>query len=461
MSASKTTIRLLDGMGWILSGLCILLAANCYYPLSEAGQTAPIIATICLGILGFLLPFLFGLSLKGLRLKLCFYGNVALKAFLFSTAVSLIYQIRLLFLLLPHRWLDALWSVLLCIGVEALLFWIGILLLYACSHRLGLKLRLIGVLCGLIPIANLVVLVMILRTTTAEVNEEYARQLLQKERTKEQPCATRYPILLVHGVFFRDTNFFNYWGRIPAALTQNGAQIYYGNQPSAASVADCGKLLTERIRQIVVETGCEKVNVIAHSKGGLDSRWAIAMEGAAPYVASLTTVNSPHRGCAFVDCLLQKCPASLQEQIAHTYNRALKLVGEPEADFLTAVGDLTAEKCLAREALLKEIEDKLYADRTEGGIPRHSIGSQMNTASGGAFPLNLTYHFPAFFDGPNDGLVAEGSFAFGDRYTYLIPRGEKGISHCDVIDMNSVDPEGFDVREFYIELISELKKKGL
>lgn len=40
------------------------------------------------------------------------------------------------------------------------------------------------------------------------------------------------------------------------------------------------------------ETGCEKVNIIAHSKGGLDSRYAISRLGMDQYTASLTTINS-------------------------------------------------------------------------------------------------------------------------------------------------------------------------
>ena len=67
--------------------------------------------------------------------------------------------------------------------------------------------------------------------------------------------------------------------------------------------------LAERIRQIVEETGCEKVNIIAHSKGGLDSRYAISECGMGKYVASLTTINTPHRGCEFADYLLSKIPA--------------------------------------------------------------------------------------------------------------------------------------------------------
>ena len=39
--------------------------------------------------------------------------------------------------------------------------------------------------------------------------------------------------------------------------------------------------------------GCEKVNIIAHSKGGLDSRYMITHLGLADKVASLTTVATP------------------------------------------------------------------------------------------------------------------------------------------------------------------------
>lgn len=98
---------------------------------------------------------------------------------------------------------------------------------------------------------------------------------------------------MVHGVFFRDYRFLNYWGRIPRELQRNGATIYYGQQQSAAAVEDSGRELAERIRSIVEETGCGKVNIIAHSKGGLDSRAAIAHWGMAPYVATLTTINTP------------------------------------------------------------------------------------------------------------------------------------------------------------------------
>ena len=40
-------------------------------------------------------------------------------------------------------------------------------------------------------------------------------------------------------------------------------------------------------------------------------------------------------------------------------------------------------------------------------------------------------------------------------------KGHRGISHGDVIDMNRENIPGFDVREFYVGLVSELKDMGL
>lgn len=122
-------------------------------------------------------------------------------------------------------------------------------------------------------------------------------------RCGERVCATKYPILLVHGVFFRDFKYLNYWGRIPKELEKNGARIYYGNHNSASSVAESAKQLKARILEITKESGCEKVNIIAHSKGGLDVRYMLSDGEAAERVASLTTINTPHRGCRFADYL--------------------------------------------------------------------------------------------------------------------------------------------------------------
>ncbi len=346
-------------------------------------------------------------------------------------------------------------SIIFTVLIEGLVFWNGIIRIYITSVQLGMKWRIIGIVCGMIPIVNLVVLFILVRKVTKEVRVEYNKAAMDEQRKGEMICDTRFPILLVHGVFFRDYKNFNYWGRIPKELEKNGAHIYYGKHGSAASVEESARELDARIRQIVKESGCGKVNIIAHSKGGLDCRYAMAELGTAPYVASLSTINTPHRGCKFADFLLSKVPVSGQRRIAETYNAALRKMGDEKPDFMAAVMDLTSAACEARNKLLECQEDY------QNEVFCQSVGAKLNKPSGGRFPLNFSYFLVKHFDGENDGLVGVESFSWGEKYQLVSVKGKRGISHGDMIDLNRENFDDFDVREFYVEMVHELKKLGL
>lgn len=395
-------------------------------------------------------------KLGSARLRVCANGCELLIIFSATTIFTIIYTISGFLGLLPidgiikNPWQWILHTIFAII-VLAIVFWNGITRVYTTSVQLGVRWRVLGIILGFIPIANIIMLGFIIDTVLEEVKVENEKILTNNSRHLQKLCETKYPILLVHGVFFRDSNYLNYWGRIPKELTENGATIFYGNHQSAASVEDSAKELTERIKKILDETGCEKLNIIAHSKGGLDCRYAISMLGADKYVASLTTINTPHRGCEFADYLLSKIPTGKQQAIAKAYNTALQKLGDENPDFLAAVCDLTASSCNARNDYVLDKPEVYY----------QSIGSKLNAANGGRFPLNFTYHLVNHFDGFNDGLVGELSFPWGNNYTMLTVNGKRGISHGDVIDMNRENFRDFDVREFYVELVNSLKKKGL
>jgi triacylglycerol lipase len=72
----------------------------------------------------------------------------------------------------------------------------------------------------------------------------------------------------------------------------------------------------------------------------------------------------------------------------------------------------------------------------------------------------MTYGLVNAFDGGNDGLVGEGSFPWGSDFHLITAPGKRGISHGDVIDLNRENIPGYDVREFYVQLVADLKKKG-
>ncbi len=333
---------------------------------------------------------------------------------------------------------------------EAVMFWNGIIRVYATSVQLGVRYRVLGIVLGWIPVANLVMLMIIYVRVRRECRFECEKARIDEARAADKVCATKYPLLLVHGVFFRDSRVLNYWGRIPAELEKNGAVIYYGEQQSALAVKDSAEELAEKIRSIVEKTGCGKVNIIAHSKGGLDARYAISRLGCAQYVASLTTINTPHRGCLFAEYLLGKAPDKLVSTIEKTYNAAFRRLGDPNPDFMSAVKDLTNSFCTQFNEEVPNAEGVMY----------QSVGSKAARARSGRFPLNVSYPVVKKFDGDNDGLVALTAAEWGEKFTPLYPAGKRGITHADVIDLNREDIKGFDVREFYVGLVSELKNRG-
>ena len=268
-------------------------------------------------------------------------------------------------------------------------------------------------------------------------------------RKESEICKTKYPIVMVHGIFFRDWMFINYWGRIPNELIKNGAQIYYGLQQSSNSISKSSLELKETIIKIINETGCEKVNIIAHSKGGLDSRYAISCLGLSDYVASLTTINTPHRGCKYVDFLLNKLPDKFKILVARKYNSTFIKLGDRNPDFLAGVKDLTVEKCTEFNKKVKDSDGVLY----------QSVTSKMKNMFSAGFPLNIGYVLAKFFDGDNDGLVGVASAEWGD-FLGVLSTDKKGISHGDVVDLTRQDIIGYDVCEFYVDLVKKLKERG-
>lgn len=431
---------------YIFSGCCALFAL----------ESNILIWAMC-GVLSLLasgIVFLASRNISSKRLRFCRSGYLVLSAFCVSCAICLGIYLYGAHLMLFDQWKQWLLCSAVCVAVHTVVYAAGIVTLYLTSVQLGIKYRAAMIILGWIPIINAIILGCMIWIVRREVYFEDAKNRLNQSREHEQVCRTKYPILLVHGVCFRDSQLLNYWGRIPSELIKNGATVFYGNQQSAASVVDCAHEIKHRIEQIIEKTGCEKVNIIAHSKGGLDSRYAISCLGMAPYVASLTTINTPHRGCEYADYLLGKISSGVQKKVGDAYNYAMKKIGDHDPDFLAAMNDLSAAGCA-------ELNQKINDEQGYEGMLRQSYGSCINRITSGRFPFNLTYGFVRLFEGANDGLVSEKSFAWGEKYTLLKVPGRHGISHVDIIDLYRENIKGFDVREFYVQLVADLKQSGM
>ncbi|WP_243156499.1 triacylglycerol lipase [Clostridium sp. C8-1-8] len=348
---------------------------------------------------------------------------------------------------------------LISLGINALVYlaaifillWNGLLRIILTSSQVGIVLKISLFFTWWIPILNIILFWKCCHIVRREYIFEISKIELNNQRRESEICKTKYPILLVHGIFWRDWHFFNYWGRIPGELIKNGATIYYGNQQSATSMEICANELKEQILQIIEKEKCEKVNIIAHSKGGIDARYAISCLGIDKNVASLTTIGTPHNGCELLDNLLGRLPDKFVRTLAKKYNSAYLRLGDKTPDFYSAIYDLTVSKCA-------EFNEKVI---NKEGVVYQSVTSKMSSMFSAGFPLNICYAIISRKEGENDGFVTVESSKHGDYLGCYSTKGRRGVSHGDMIDLMRENIHEFDVCEFYVDIVKELKLKGL
>ncbi len=266
-----------------------------------------------------------------------------------------------------------------------------------------------------------------------------------------------YPILLVHGMGFRDRKHINYWGRIPRTLEEEGTVVCYGLQDSNGSVEGNAAALANRIDKLTEEYGVEKFNVIAHSKGGLDIRYVISTLNRSSRIASLTTINTPHNGSYTVDRLL-KCPSFLVKAGCWFVDGWFRILGDKRPETYKAIK-------------LFETKSAVEFNRNnpdDPGVYYQSYAFTCKTVTGDIF-LWLSNLIVRLIEGENDGFLTTEAVSWTNfRGTYRSTTN-RGISPCDEVDMMrkpftrkppSSEYEISDITDFYRNVVSELKEKG-
>lgn len=262
---------------------------------------------------------------------------------------------------------------------------------------------------------------------------------------------TLYPILMVHGMGFRDRRRLCYWGRIPKVLEENGARVFFGGQDSSGSVESNAEQLKPRLEAVLAETGAEKVNIIAHSKGGLEARYLISSMGLGDRVASLTTLSTPHNGSLTVDKLM-KIPAPAVKLGCKAADLWFRLAGDKNPDTYSAVDMFRTSSADSFNA----------ANPDDPRVYYQSFGFVMN-----GFFSDITMCIPWLavhaVEGENDGLLAPRAVKWTNFGGVYRGAGRRGISHCDEVDMRRSHLDvsgGGDITDFYLNIVSGLKAKG-
>ncbi len=252
--------------------------------------------------------------------------------------------------------------------------------------------------------------------------------------------ATRYPIVLAHGLFGFDAILgVDYWYKVPETLQADGAQVFITSVANSNSPEVRGEQLILEIEQVLAITGADKVNLIGHSHGGPTTRYAASVRP--DIIASVTSVSGVNKGTPVAD------------GVYDWYQGGSPLTGAVEGlatalataiDFLSGGG--YEQDVIASLASMTTADAMVFNQQHPGGIPASACGEGDYEYNGvryyswaGAEPLtnildpleSVTVVASVFFDGntPNDGLVGACDANLG-----MVVRNDFRMNHLDEIN---------------------------
>ena len=255
----------------------------------------------------------------------------------------------------------------------------------------------------------------------------------------------KYPIVLVHGVMAHDrAGRVKFWGRIPETLANMGIQVFVGNTDSWGDYQSNAEVLKHNIENILQETGAEKVNIIAHSKGGLDSRYLIWRYDFGDKVASLTTICTPHHGSEIADLLFNR-------KITHTKftKKVLAIFGKWYGD---TNPDLYSVNSQLTTANMKTFNETIPPDEK---VFYQSLYTTMDHAFDDAV-FFYSYWYLKLARGNSDGVVSEFSAQWGNNVASI----GSGISHAEILDIKKKHISGINIPDIYIKIVKDLSERN-
>jgi pimeloyl-ACP methyl ester carboxylesterase len=243
--------------------------------------------------------------------------------------------------------------------------------------------------------------------------------------------ATRYPIVLMHGMAGTDRYFglLDYFYDIVPLLSGRGFAAFTPVVPPIGSSSDRADVLAPQIDAVLAETGAAKVHLIAHSQGGLDARILVSGLGYADRVASITTLSSPHAGI----------PIDIPEWLAgEDFSR------EAMAAFALQYPDV--------EAMPRFSWAGRTCGRLEGACREANQDEVVELVLGASHALMSAAAADDGDHGENDGVVLVSSARWGE-FLGIVP-----ADHFDEVgQIADAAPAPFDHRGFYLSEARRLR----
>ncbi|KAG0682767.1 hypothetical protein C6P40_004028 [Pichia californica] len=239
-----------------------------------------------------------------------------------------------------------------------------------------------------------------------------------------------------------------YWNGIKKNLQVHGCNVLIAKVPPFASIETRASILDKFLinslpyirenNKHLPTNKPIKINLIAHSMGGLDCRYLIHQNEKFPNnhyeIVSLTTISTPHRGTSIANFLINSLPNYLIE------------------NYFPSIFQLTTN--YAKNFNTKIIDNP--------NVKYFSYGAKMNPDPTSMFLI--TWKIINDIEGPNDGMVSLKSCKWGEFKGFL-----DDVDHADLINWMGILKKtklalgisNFNPNYFYLDIINNLAINNL
>ena len=291
---------------------------------------------------------------------------------------------------------------------------------------------------------------LIVKTVKMEERESYDLKLTCIDGCEFK--TTRYPIVLVHGwTGFENIGPLTYFYGVTQHLEDKGFPIFVAVLDPYNSVELRSIQLANQILDFLEQGNASKVNIIAHSQGGLDSRRVISTLGLADKISALATVATPHRGTPIADIALGYLPGPAVDALSFILNY---------------LGAVAADSRSDAEASLHSLSQTYVQGVFNPENPNHpdvdyyswtGKTCPLGFSCGDICDVEIRWSYDLIYlqEGANDGMVPVNSGRWG-LYQGTIP-----ADHFDEVgQLAGVTGPNFDHLDFYHGVAEFLRAYG-
>jgi len=194
------------------------------------------------------------------------------------------------------------------------------------------------------------------------------------------------PVILIHG-YAEPSNVWSTWERL---LSQNNIPFctvsFHQSNDECGSAISHATELAQIVQQVKSMTGQNKVNIVAHSKGGLDARVYLANTNTQD-VANLIMIGTPNAGTPAALLDFTDCPSGSGSDLLPG-SPATQVIDRPQStNYYTIAGNwLANDLCWNGIFLVPDGGNCFIPGPDDGLVPVKSVQSSSNYFPLGVYP---------------------------------------------------------------------------